>query len=349
MVSNGAGVVRGRGMAVVLVVMLVASLVVLVGSVGSPVRAGGVDPRVPGPSNPVGPTDWGVLVDEPGFVNFRSGGSVVVEDVRFLQGFDITNGTQVTVRNCQVINPGSFWTIFVRDGSLVMEDCQIGDYTSAAGERGVGGDNVTLRRVKVVGHTDGIKAGDNSLYEEVWVTDLRDAGPGHEDAMQDEGSGGYVVRYSRFEGVKYPSGLGNAAAIIKSDLGAIDDVVFEFNVLDGGQYVLMVDKGSGYPAPSNVVIRDNAFGRGAAYGVLLRDDGAGITWENNYWEDTGEYIDEDGDLIGGGVPPTTTISNCQGRATDTWSERIDLVCDCCPLNIAIPMPWWGHIAFRSIR
>jgi hypothetical protein len=66
MVSNGAGVVRGRGLVVVLVVMLVASLMVLVGSVGSPVRAGGVDPRVPGPSNPVGPTDWGVLVDEPG-------------------------------------------------------------------------------------------------------------------------------------------------------------------------------------------------------------------------------------------------------------------------------------------
>ena len=310
---------RARWLAVVLVFLLVVGVAVSLVSVVSPALAGGVSPRVPGPDNPVGPTDWGRLVDEPNSVFFNSGGSVTLDDVRFVDGFEVTNGTSVTVRNCHVVSPDSFWTILVRSGSLLMEDCQIGDYTSIPGERGVGGDNVTLRRVKIVGHTDGLKAGENSLYEEIWITDLRDAGPGHEDAMQDEGSGGYTVRYSRLEGLKFAGGAGNAAAIIKSDLGSINNVVLEFNVFDGGQYVLMVDKGTNYPAPSNIVIRDNAFGRNSVYGVLLRHDNAGITWQNNYWEDTGQYIDEDGDLIGGGVGTTTTTTTTKPTTTTTLS------------------------------
>jgi hypothetical protein len=51
------------------------------------------------------------------------------------------------------------------------------------------------------------------------------------------------------------------------------------------------------------VIRNNAFGRRAVYGVLLRHDDAGISWENNFWEDTGKYIDESGNPTGGGTTP----------------------------------------------
>jgi hypothetical protein len=289
---------------VLLGLLMVAAMLVASAAVATAEATAGVDSRVPGDDNPVGPTNWNNMTTKSGFVDYSSGGNVTVSNVRFLNGFDITNGTHVTMRNCHVINPGSFWTVFVRDGSLLMEDCQIGDYTTAAGQRGIGGNNVTMRRVKVVGHTDGIKTGDNSLYEQVWVTDLREYQPDdHPDAMQDDGGGGgYTIRYSRLEGIEVNGERGTSAAIIKTDLGPIDDVTFEGNVLDGGQYVLMVDEGS-YPPPTNVVIRNNAFGRNAVYGVLLRDDGAGITWENNFWEDTGKYIDEDGNHTGGGTTP----------------------------------------------
>lgn len=249
-----------------------------------------LDAQIPDADNPVGPTNWAALRDEPTRVRFNDGGNHVMESVRYLDGFVISNGTSVTLRNCHVISPGSFITIRVVDGFLVMEDSQIGDDTTAAGERGVSGNNVTLRRVKIVGHTDGIKAGHNSLYEQVWVTDLRDAGPGHMDALQDEGAGGWVVRYSRLEGITLAGELGNAAAIIKSDLGSIDDVTLESNYLDGGNWILMVDPGSNYPAPTNVRILNNAFGRNFRGGPLLRDDAAGITWEGNVWADTGESL-----------------------------------------------------------
>jgi hypothetical protein len=286
---------------VVVLLVIGGLLAVSVASVSSTAQAAGLDPRIPGPSNPVGPTNWNILVDQPNRVYYDSGGNVTVTNVRFLEGFIIRNGTSLTVRNCHVIYPGSFKTILVEHGSgssLLMEDCQIGDDGTEAGERGVMGDNVTLRRVKIVGHTDGIKAGANSLYEQVWVTDLRDAGPGHLDALQDEGAGDWTIRYSRLEGI-YPNGdPGNAAAIIKSDLDSIDNVTLESNFLDGGNYVLMVVKGNKYPAPGNVVIRNNGFGRNSRGGVLLRDDAADITWEGNFWADTGQLIDEHGDPVG---------------------------------------------------
>ncbi len=291
-----------RSPAVAFVLLLVAGLLVV--STPAPVQAAELDPRVPGPSNPVGPTNWNNLTDQPNFVNYSSGGNVTVTNVRFLDGFEVTNGTSVTIRNCHVISPGSFWTIQVRSGSLLMEDCQIGDYTTQAGERGVGGDNVTLRRVKIVGHSDGIKAGHNGLYEQVWITDLREFRPDdHPDAFQDDGgNSNYTIRHSRLVGIDVNGARGTSAAIIKSDLGPISDVTIEGNFLDGGQYVLMVDSGNSNPAPQNVVIRNNAFGRNAVWNVLLRHDNADITWEGNFWADNGQLINQWGEPIGGPGP-----------------------------------------------
>jgi hypothetical protein len=305
---------------------MVAGLLVVSVALAPTEASAGVDPRVPGPSNPVGPTNWSNMTTHQEFVDYNSGGSVTVSNVRFLEGFDITNGTHVTMRNCHVISPGSFWTVFVRDGSLLMEDCQVGDDTTAAGGRGVGGNNVTLRRVKVVGHTDGIKTGDNSLYEQVWVTDLRDRGEGHLDGVQDDGGGGgWTIRYSRLEGINASGVLGNAAAMIGSALGPIDDVTLEGNVLDGGNYVVMVTWGCNttcHPDPTNVVIRNNAFGRNFRYGVLLYRENSDITWEGNFWEDNGKYIDRDGHLIGGGTTPSPSPPpSSSGPFTDVPSSH----------------------------
>lgn len=50
-------------------------------------------------------------------------------------------------RTQPTINPGSFYTILVRNGSLLMEDCQIGDDTTAAGQRGRLTDRSNLDRL----------------------------------------------------------------------------------------------------------------------------------------------------------------------------------------------------------
>ena len=47
---------------------LLATLLTVAVAGSAPAGAASVDPRVPGPSNPVGPTSWGALVDEPSFV-----------------------------------------------------------------------------------------------------------------------------------------------------------------------------------------------------------------------------------------------------------------------------------------
>ena len=137
-----------------------------------------LDVRVPGPSNPVGPADFVFATTYPNRVTFDSGGVVVLSDVRFLDGFAVRNGTSVTIRDCYVHTPvGCAAYVGYHGSSLLMEDCQIGSFDeSAAGEIGVDGDNVTLRRVKIEGYNDGIRAGRNSLYEQVWVTNMRGIG-----------------------------------------------------------------------------------------------------------------------------------------------------------------------------
>jgi RTX calcium-binding nonapeptide repeat (4 copies) len=257
---------------------------------------------IPGPDYPVGPTNWSILVDQPDYTEFDDGETHVIENVRYLEGIRVEgSGTHVTLRNCVVVNPGSFWTVFVTDGaSLVMEDCQIGQATDEAGERGVGGDNVTLRRVKILGHVDGIKAGDDSLYEQVWILDLRDVNDqGHEDGIQaDGGSSGWTVRYSRIEPDGPPDIHANAAIFIKSDLGPISDVLIEHTIVDDGNYTIYSDKGGSHPYPTDVVIRNTGFGHDYLYGILS-DPGGLVTWEGNYWVDTGQCIGKTGNVIPG--------------------------------------------------
>jgi hypothetical protein len=70
---------RGRWLATLLVFLLVA-VTVVISIAAEPARGlaglttqplGEVDPRVPGPDNPVGPTDWDVLVDESAFIYYE--------------------------------------------------------------------------------------------------------------------------------------------------------------------------------------------------------------------------------------------------------------------------------------
>jgi hypothetical protein len=289
-------------------VVVAVALVVAVAA-GPAQGAVGLDPRVPGPSNPVGPNDFNFSKTYQERANFDSGGSVVLSDVRFLDGFDVRNGTAVTVRDCYVHSP-EWWGVDVYSGSLLMEDCQIGGFDEPEpGLIGVAGNNVTLRRVKIEGYVDGIRTGTNSLYDQIWVSNMREVEPDdHTDGLQDlGGSHDWTMRYSRIDARSHPDypHYVTSALLVKTDFGTIRNVTLEGNYLNGGAYtVYFCSCGTSYPAPSNITIRNNAFGRDYTYGISAVRESSPLVWENNYWADTGQYIDPDGDPTGGGVPPT---------------------------------------------
>jgi hypothetical protein len=84
----------------------------------------------------------------------------------------------------------------------------------------------------------------------------------------------------------------NAAIIIKADFGPIDDVLFENNWANGGNFTVYSRAGTSYPAPTNVRILNNRFGRDYRYG-LYSIDGT-IQRSGNVWADTGAPANTNG-------------------------------------------------------
>jgi len=264
------------------------------------------------------PNENNTGLTNPSALKVRNGSLTVTKDGTVIQDLEIRgrvtiDAKNVVMRNVWVYTTGA-WTIWVRPGaSLLIEDSEIG-HPSYPGERGLGGvGKVTARRVDIHYVEDGIKAGSNSLYERVYCHDLDSPNPNpHADCLQDDGgASNFTIRDSTLD-ARYPDGVSaNSAIIIKSDLGSIRNVTIEGNFLNGGNLIVMVDKGTKYPLPSNTVIRDNAFGRDVRYppGVLLYRSSAGITWQNNFFADTGEYIDINGKPIGGTATRFSDVSS----------------------------------------
>lgn len=237
-------------------------------------------------------------LSNPGALSVHNGTLNITQDGAVVQNLEIRGavnvwGKNVVLRNVWVHASGEH-AVQIRDGgSLLIEDSEIG-HPGQAGAAGISGNNVTVRRVNVHHQRDGFFAGHNSLYERVYCHDL--VSHPHADCFQDVGHSNYTIRNSTLDGRFANGATANAAIIIKSDLGPISNAVVEGNYLNGGNMIVMVSTGSGYSPPQNILIKENAFGRDVKYppGVLLREGGPGVTWQNNYFADTGQFIDWNG-------------------------------------------------------
>ena len=225
----------------------------------------------------------------------------------------------VVVRNVWVYSE-SAWTVYVEEGSATFENVEIG-HPDFIGERGIGGRNVTARLLDIHHVEDGIKLGDDSTYEQVHVHDLDSLSPDpHADAIQaDGGSSNVMVRDSVLDSTG-PLGTGNAAVLLKSDLGPIDGVILDGNHLNGGAYTIFVrDGGNGYP--TNVTFTDNTFGPDFKFG--LADIPGSVAWSGNTFEGTGQDLEPDGTLSETGSAPE--ISEPTSGVTSTLAPSTTML------------------------
>ena len=276
----------------------------------SPVSAASIPPGFPNENN-TGLIDRSAL-------EFHDGNLTVTEDGTVIENLEINGRLLIAARNVIVRNVWVYTTDFytvqvIKGGSLLIEDSEIG-HPSYRGERGIAGKNVTARRIDVHDVADGIKTGDNGVYDRIYCHDLASNGIGHHDCFQDDGGGdNWIIKNSTID-----ARGGNAAVFIKSDKGPIRNVRVENNYLNGGHYTIYSVEGyGGYGDPTGVVITNNRFGRDYDYGVLDRD--GDITWSDNTWADTGELIDMKGNVIGE-ESSTTTTTKAPGTATTSTTS-----------------------------
>ena len=263
-----------------------------------------------------GLTNPGALTVHEGSMLVTTSGAVI-ENLEIRGTLEIRGAHDVTVRNVWIYTD-EFWTIRVNDGSALIEDVEIGS-ASAPGERGIGGDNVTVRRVNVHHVEDGIKLGDNSTYDWVYCHDLASPNPQpHFDCVQNDGGSSNVTMTRMYLDPRPAPGFdsfsqnGNAALFVKSDLGPIDGITITDSYLNAGGYTVFSTDG-GYGPPTNVRVIDNTFGDDQVWGVLHEE--VFIPWYDNTWE-SNTTVGRDG----ASSPPSSGFVDIGGSP---WQSAVD--------------------------
>ena len=225
------------------------------------------------------------------WLNTNNGGSLVLEDVDFTGRVHV-RVDNLTLRNFKIDAAGANYGLYNEQftsnisSGLVAEDGEIVNASSSL----VLGSNMTLRRLYLhESDADAIKAWSNSTVEGCYVTRLGRAVGAHADGVQQVTGSDCVYRGNNFDMPKdapapYKS---NAAFIIQTGNGPIDNVLIEGNWMNGGNFTVYVtDKGNGHGLPTNVRVRNNRFGRDFGFGIQQ----GGGTWTGNVWDDTGEPV-----------------------------------------------------------
>lgn len=251
-----------------------------------------------------GLSDPSLLEVHEGNLNITADGAVV-ENLE-IRGSLRIDAKDVVVRNVWVYTT-SFWTIYVGSGSATFEHVEVG-HPDVVGERGIGGDNVTARYLDIHSVEDGIKIGSNVLYDSVVVHDLdSNRDDPHSDAVQADGGQANAVIMNSSLDATGPLGNGNAAVLLKSDLGTLDTITITNNYLNGGNYTVFVRDG-GNGMPTNIEFSNNQVGTDRNYGVVSTD--GPFSWEGNILTSTGQVID-----VKGEPDPTSTSTTTTSTST----------------------------------
>ncbi len=248
----------------------------------------------PGPHN-TGPTDPGALQNVGGMTITQDG--TVVENV-FVHGTIVVEANNVTIRNFKIDPGGTPYAIRATNGNtgLLIEDGELMNVSSAH----VYGGNFTARRLNLHDSGgDGFKCTTDVLVEECWVHHLGTAPGAHSDCNQSRWGNNFVFRRNFMD---LPIDIGqpykqNAAFIMQTGDGPIDNILIEDNWLDGGNFTVYIENkvppaGSSRPNygdPTNARLINNRFGRNFRYGVLNTTGYVFIS--GNRWDDTGELMD----------------------------------------------------------
>ncbi|MDP3971904.1 MAG: hypothetical protein Q8P61_03215 [Candidatus Nanopelagicales bacterium] len=159
---------------------------------------------------------------------------------------------------------------------------------------------IDVRRCDISGGEDHIRFGHQVIYRDNYLHDPERFEGGHVDSFQSGGaSNAEVVHNTILCATRVPDGQGvefgdgwwdpyNAVLMIGNNAGPISGVLFEDNLVDGGNFTFNANWSTSHPH-TGLVIRKNRFGRHFRYGPRSGDLGAEV-WEGNVWDDTNEPV-----------------------------------------------------------
>jgi hypothetical protein len=255
----------------------------------SPPRAPAAAPPTPITYWP-GPTNTGVprgtVLTNSGSLDLRVAGQVITN--RNIVGCVAVRASNVIIRRSRITCNSSTYSIRVYDTAinLTVEDVEIngGGRNSASVCCG----NYTLRRANIYNMIDGPRLGTRTTVVDSWIHDLTRVPSSHNDSLQTTGGSNMLIRHNRLDTYKASTNDPfNACVMIGSTTAdAVRNLTFENNYCNGGNYSIGVRADL---IASNIVFRNNKFGRNYRYGVIARPNQSGILWDRatNVWFDNG--------------------------------------------------------------
>ncbi|MBF9133461.1 hypothetical protein I0C86_31550 [Plantactinospora sp. S1510] len=242
-------------------------------------------------------TDWpgpmttgvpvGAVLGSTGSLELKTDGQVLTN--LHISGRVNVYAKNVVIRKSRIVAPDASCPIrtFGQARGLLVEDVEI-DGRGIAGPAVSPGD-YTLRRVDIHDVVDGPRLGNRTSILDCWIHDLVRSGGGHNDLLQTAGGSGILVRHNRLDAYRASGDPMSACLTITSTGGRlVSDLLFEDNYCDGGDYTVSVRADA---VGSNIVFRNNTFGRNHRYGVIARPRQLGLSWENtNLWHDSRRQV-----------------------------------------------------------
>lgn len=149
-------------------------------------------------------------------------------------------------------------------------------------------DNYTLLRVNSHHTVDGPRLGNNSKIIDSYVHDLSRVPNSHNDTLQITGANNILVQHNNLQPYNpVTRDPANACLMLGSTTApSTNNVLFQLNLCDGGNYSIGIRTDI---VATNIVFKDNKFGRDYRYGVVANPSMAGVTWDKptNVFFDTG--------------------------------------------------------------
>ena len=228
----------------------------------------------------------------------------ITQDGTIIDSKDVTgsitiNASNVIIKKSRITNvSNTLAAIVMRSGSnLLIEDSEI---DGGAAGIAIGYGEYTIRRSNVHGGNDALRAGDNSYVYDSYIHDLYRAVGTHNDVVQDINGQNVLFQHNTLLAYNGVPGAGitagdpmNSIFQIGNQTGNISNVVFDNNIVNGGNYSFnanWTNLDAGLYSASGIRIVNNRFGRDYRYGPKANMRTSLVVWANNIWDDTGAVL-----------------------------------------------------------
>lgn len=231
----------------------------------------------------------GTALRNSGSLSLRTAGQVV-------SGLNIVGCVTVAAANVRILRSkitcdSPTYSIRTLSGTrnLLIEDVEINGM--GRNSASICCSDYTLRRANVYNMIDGPRLSSNTQILDSYLHSLARVAGSHNDVLQSTGGSNIVVRHNTLLSYN-PTTQDpfNSCLTIGSETSpSLTNLRFEDNYCNGGNYSVGISPSL---VGSNIVFRNNKFGRDYRYGVVSRPNQPGVTWDrpSNVWFDTGQPV-----------------------------------------------------------